>query len=47
MGPIVSKVIKVKGQIYVVALSVGHIFVSVCSLLPPGPWPDLHQTSGY
>ena len=33
MGPIGSKVIKVKGQI--------HVFF--CLFLP-GPWADLHQT---
>ena len=35
MGPIGSKVIEVKGQIYV------FLFVP---LLLPGPWADLHQT---
>ena len=34
MGPIGSKVIEVKGQIYVVFF---------CLFLP-GPWADLHQT---
>ena len=35
MGPIGSKVIEVKGQIFVV--------VFFCFFLP-GPWADLHQT---
>ena len=40
MGPIGSKVIEVKGQIYVC------FFFLLVSL--PGPWADLHQTStGY
>ena len=34
MGPIGSKVIKVKGQIY----------VGFFCLFLPGPWADLHQT---
>ena len=36
MGPIGSKVIEVKGQIYVFFLFV--------PLFLPGPWADLHQT---
>ena len=40
MGPIGSKVkvIEFKGQICFV------FFLSVCPLLLPGPWADLHQT---
>ena len=37
MGPIGSKVIEVKGQIYVV-------FFLFVPLLLTGPWADLHQT---
>ena len=35
MGPIGSKVIEVKGQIYVFFFSVGHVFFSVCSPTSP------------
>ena len=40
MGPIGSKVIEVKGQIYVF-FSVGHGFFLFVPLLLPGPWADL------
>ena len=43
MGPIGSKVIEVKGQIYSF-FSVGHVFFLFVPLLLPGPWADLHQT---
>ena len=39
MGPIGSKVIEVKGQIYVFFLLV--IFCVFVPLLHPGPWADL------
>ena len=39
MGPIGSKVIEVKGQIY--NFSVGHVFFLVVPLLLTGPWADL------
>ena len=39
MGPIGSKVIEVKGQIYV--FSAGHDFFLFVPLLLPGPWADL------
>ena len=38
MGPIGSKVIEVKGQIYV--FSVGHVFFLFVPLLLPGHWAD-------
>ena len=46
MGPIGSKVIEDKGQIYVF-FSVGHVFFLFVPLLFPGPRADLHRTSGY
>ena len=41
MGPTVSKVIEVKGQIYVCFFSVGHVFFLFVPLLLPGPWANL------
>ena len=43
MGPVGSKVIEVKGQIYVCFFSVGRFFLFV-PLLLPDPCADLHQT---
>ena len=40
MGPIGSKVIEIKGQIYVF-FSVGHVFFLFVPLFLPGPWADL------
>ena len=40
MGPIGSKVIEVKCQIYVF-FSVGHVFFLFVPLLLPGPWANL------